>query len=211
MVTRMDERRFDELARRIAVDGRSRRSAIKALLGAVVGGALTLAGHREGDAATCRSAGSTCREHANCCSKTCLPASQFRDHRARCACQGGAPPCGSSCCTGVNPACCPANECADLDSDPQHCGSCGNVAETDRNEACCGGVITQLGTNTNCASCGDNCTVLGSEFHCAVGPGGLFCTDIPCPPQPPTVSPTAPGTATGLCTITNTETPTTFT
>ncbi len=206
----MDERRFDELARRVAVEGRSRRTAIKTLLGAVASGAFALAGHREAGAATCRAPGLTCREHANCCSKSCLPASQFRDRRARCGCQGGSLLCGSTCCKGVDQGCCPGDGCVDFDSDPQHCGSCGNTAETDRNETCCSGVITQLGTNTNCASCGDNCTALGSDYHCAVGPSGLFCTDIPCPPQP-TVTPTAPGTATGLCTITSTVTPTTVT
>jgi hypothetical protein len=191
----MDDHRFDNLARHVASAAATRRSAIKALLGAITGGALTLAGNRGSEAAACRPIGSVCREHANCCVKSCLPASLFQDRRARCGCPDQLTPCG--------------NECVDLNSDPQHCGKCGIVAETDRNETCCGGVITQLGTNANCAFCGDNCTNRGEAFHCAIGSSGLFCTDAPCPPQPTstgTVTPTAPSPITGLCTILNTVT-----
>jgi hypothetical protein len=191
----MDDHRFDELARHVANAGASRRSAMKAFLGAVTGGALTVAGGRGTRAAACRPVGSTCREHATCCSKNCLAASLFRDRRARCGCAAQETFCG--------------DECADLQTDPQHCGVCHNPVETDRNETCCDGNVVQLGTNTNCGSCGDDCTKLGAEFHCAVGPSGLFCTDIPCPPRPTsshTITPTAPTTVTGLCTITATST-----
>jgi hypothetical protein len=199
----VDGNRFDDITRAFAVQP-TRRGVLRRFVGAATALAMGGVTATDAGAAACRGEGSTCREHANCCSKTCLPASQFRDHRARCGCEGGVLPCGDSCCSGVDPTCCPGDGCADLDSDPQHCGACGNAAETDRNEACCGGVITQLGTSTNCASCGDDCTALGSEFHCAVGPSGLFCTDIPCPPQPSaTVTPTGL-----LCTITSTVTPT---
>jgi hypothetical protein len=198
----MDERRFDEFARQLAVEGRSRRTAIKSLLGAVIGGAIAVTGTRGGDAATCRAPGSACREHANCCFKNCLPASKFRDRRSRCSCEGGALPCGADCCKGANAACCPGDGCVDLATDPQHCGACGNAAETDRNEGCCNGQITQLGTDTQCAYCGNDCTALGQGYHCAFGPEGLFCTNEACPPQPTT---TGTITATGPCTITNTS------
>jgi hypothetical protein len=67
----MDAQRFDALTRALANRGSRRRflSGLAAVVG--IGGV----GH--GDAASCRSAGGICREHANCCSGVCFPPNRF--------------------------------------------------------------------------------------------------------------------------------------
>lgn len=74
---------------------------------------------------------------------------------------------------------CSPTVCANLDSDPQHCGTCGNVCAT--GEACisglcacpvgtvpCSGTCTSLNTDPkNCGACGNDC---GEEL-CVLNPG----------------------------------------
>ncbi len=79
----MDGSRFDALARALAVSGSRRR-----LIGAVVAGTLGVLGLRATEAAACRPVGSTCREHANCCSKRC--GDKDATGRHRCWCQTAA-------------------------------------------------------------------------------------------------------------------------
>ena len=78
----MDDKTFDRLVRALALPGSRRR-----LLAGFAAGALGLAGFERAVAATCRPAGSGCREHANCCSREC--GAKDAKGRRQCACRGG--------------------------------------------------------------------------------------------------------------------------
>lgn len=162
----VDSSRFDQFARRIAQKS-SRRSALKTLLGGAIVSAGATFGGSDVEARTCSPGGVICREHANCCSREC--GAKDRSGRRICtkACDAGLTNCAP-------------DGCVDLQTDPQHCGACGNLAETDRGEACCHGTVTNLGTDTNCSACGDDCaTRPGTECI------NFVCRDPKsCPPQP---------------------------
>lgn len=74
-------------------------------------------------------------------------------------------------CTAKNPftacsgaaTCCPATAaaaafCANLNTDVNNCGKCGNVCKTGAAlQGCCSGTCTDLTTSTNCGACGKAC------------------------------------------------------
>jgi hypothetical protein len=59
-----------------------------------------------------------------------------------------------------------AGRCVDLPSDPQNCGTCGNVCAADR--SCCGGLCVALTTDQHCGRCGTN---LQPPWKCCLPPG----------------------------------------
>ena len=73
----MDGSRFDALTKSLALSGSRRR-----VLAGLLGGALGAVGLGRAEGAECRPDNSTCREHANCCSKLCNPPDA--QHRRRC-------------------------------------------------------------------------------------------------------------------------------
>jgi hypothetical protein len=99
----MDDSRFDLLARSIA-EPRSRRAALRAIAGLVLGGSALVA-HAEGsEAATKRAFGVICRKSAECQSGVCGP--KDRKGRRRCTCSAGTVECGGAC-----QQCCQAGDC----------------------------------------------------------------------------------------------------
>src|SRR5215218_5995821 len=64
----MDDQRFDAIARAVAA-ATTRRSVLRAIAGAIGGGALVTVGRtHEAAAQTCQPAGEQCGEGFNCCS-----------------------------------------------------------------------------------------------------------------------------------------------
>lgn len=96
----MDDCRFDNLTRTLA-RGTSRRSLLKGLAGAVLGGGAMLGGVPSGEAFMCRQPGVLCAKDAQCCSGSCDPVSH------RCGgdlpCRSAGHPCegNQSCCAGL--------------------------------------------------------------------------------------------------------------
>ena len=88
-------------------------------------------------------------------------------------------------CRACNPgdACC-GGRCGNLASDPQNCGTCGNVCAG--NAACCAGKCVATDTAQNCGTCGTSCA---DGLQCkggqcvtpACAPGGpVDCTQASC-------------------------------
>jgi hypothetical protein len=144
----MDGNRFDNLSRALS-HAASRRSAIRAAVAAVVGGAsLAAVGNASAVAIVCRAPGQACSRNDQCCSAYC---EQRRTAPARtrnkCQCPAGNTICG--------------NDCADLQTDERHCGACGNACGA--GETCCNGACRDLDTDMNhCGSCGKRCS---GAFH----------------------------------------------
>jgi hypothetical protein len=165
----VDGSRFDALTLRLAV---SRRGALRALVAAA---GATLLGRLDAEAAACRAPGSTCREHANCCSRLCGP--KDATGRRRCQCQTAAD-CPTPANTCLKPTC--------------TAGICSNPVQPDNapcddgdpctgNDHCQAGICvgTPLaGFLEDCVAHTDCCAglVCGFEGHC-VEPAGGPCDD----------------------------------
>jgi hypothetical protein len=183
----VDGRRFDEIARHLAI-----RSSRRGVLGAVAATAAWLVAPRSVVGA--------------------CPPDQVWTSRNRCLCRStGRPPTSKGClcraastyCQGGT-TCCGRDGCVDLLTDPQHCGACGNPVATDRAEVCCAGIVTQLGSLTSCSTCGDDCRILGASAACCLTANGFACVSDGC--VTPTSTTTATGTGTGTATGTGTHT-----
>ncbi|MFT7624088.1 MAG: sulfatase activating formylglycine-generating enzyme, partial [Myxococcota bacterium] len=105
--------------------------------------------------------------------------------------------------------------CADLTSDPAHCGACGTACPADgacvlgacvcpeeRPENCAGQCVTVASDPDHCGACGAQCTPSHADVECRAGhcevlqcaAGWLQCTDDPpgdCPTEASTVLRTA--------------------
>ena len=174
----MDARRIDNLARRLALEGRSRRAIARALaaaasrraaVGLLVGIAAGLAGSGEAgaDHYACRHVGAGCRRNRQCCSSRCEKRACVAHHTGTCA--GNQ----SYCATGLT--------CGD------HC-YCWTTT---------GGALF-CGEGGTCATCAKDAHCerkTGRGSACVVEDGGncFGCSGRRC--APPCSSPTPEGTA----------------
>jgi hypothetical protein len=121
----MDDSRFDQLTRSLAI---SRRQALRGLVGAVGGGVLVAVGLGSAAARSCGAPGRICREHANCCSNVCGPKNRSGRRLCQCAtaadCPAPSGPCTTATCAGgacgtavaVGVACDDGNPCTTNDT-----------------------------------------------------------------------------------------------
>ena len=127
----MDGQRFDQMARWVERTV-SRRSALAGMLGLAAAG-LTVSGADAAVRRTCRPLAAGCLRNAQCCSGLCdTRRTTPRNRRNRCVCPDGLVSCGTT--------------CADLMSDDDNCGACGN--------ACAGTCVSGI-----CTCQGISCTV----------------------------------------------------
>lgn len=138
----MDGPRFDQLTRALTSFG-SRRQVITSLTGLALG----LVGLRSVDARVCSRAETICREHANCCSRSC--GLKDRSGRRRCTC-GSATDCPT-----------PNRPCQIATCDA---GVCGVTTVTDGTE-CVGGVCL----NGTCSSCTETEGICAANDDCCSG------------------------------------------
>ena len=165
----MDGKRFDDISRLLSRTT-GRRSAVKSVLGAILGGGAVVAGLDEASAtkplrgrpyrSTC-TADRQCRNPLICRREKSLP----RADRNRCGCPEGLVWC--------------AGQCVELGTE-DHCLACGDTCAS--GEFCCaeGNGCTELGTTDNCADCGDACNpdiadVCFDDAYCACGVNGEIC------------------------------------
>jgi hypothetical protein len=131
-------------------------------------GAMNCGPVKLGNKAHCASCTDVCSGGMDCISGKCdCPAG-----RARCG------PVGNEFCCSPNRSCCD-NQCVDLQTNPDHCGSCPNKCAT--GETCCSGTCANLQTSTDhCGSCPNKCSP------------GRVCSNGTCVCAPPT-TPCGPG------------------
>lgn len=189
----MEQRRFDDLTRRLGANS-SRRTVLKGLLAGAVGGFAGLVGGGEALAAK-GSGGSNkpdcCPSSApRLCDYTCVNVSTDPNHCGGCA---SACPTGATC---QNGAClCPqgtmqcGNACVDTSSDSNNCGTCGHVCASGQScvagscasscsPDCTGKVCGDDGCGGSCGACpGANC--VGSTFQAAATCSADGTTCIP--------------------------------
>jgi len=188
----MDDR-FDDLTKKLADEGMSRRRMVGRVFAALGGGALaTVAGERSALAATplkcppgLANCNGACRDtsinpdHCGGCGVTCAPGQMCRNGMCvACTCSPPAPapcPTGQIVCNGT---------CVDPRTDSRNCGSCGTICpsgQTCRSGAC--------STPTFCTP--------GAGQACYTGPAGTQGVGI-C--QAGTQTCLADGSAWGACT-----------
>jgi hypothetical protein len=184
----MDDRRFDALSRGLG-QGISRRRALAAAFGVLLGGAGVAAGLEPAGATrplrgrafrSACTADRQCRSPLVCRRERGLP----RTERNRCGCPAGQTWCpdlglcvvigSADHCTGCGDACpggatCCADQatCAVLASDVDHCGACGDPCDPARADGCSAG---------SCA-CGGGPACAGNQF-CREG----ACVEATCDP-----------------------------
>lgn len=152
----VDSSRFDDVTRVISASGSRRR-----LVSSLAAGALGLVWLGRTEAAVCRSVGSVCREHANCCSGRC--GAKDRTGRRQCVCQTDAD------CPGYGDRCrevaCENGVCtSDAVTPVVTLADCGG-----RCNGALAASVTLCEQTVTCPECAD-CFALG----CPGGGGGLF-------------------------------------
>ena len=178
----MDGPAFDELARAVA-GTRTRRSALRALAGAALAGALAA----DGAAARCFKAGNRCRHDWQCCSGKCREGECARCRNGRTACGGACVDTGTSLahCGGCDRPCdgaCVGGKCVACDED----GDC--PAPTGGSATCRpDGLCERTCDNAAFHVCGDApgaCQACCEDGHCADGQacmaGECACTADSC-------------------------------
>src|SRR5262245_45601527 len=165
---------FDEFSKSLA-ESVPRRESLRRL-GAVFAGAVLspLAAGTAWAAGKQAPAQDPCKAFCDRCSKgaprnQCLTACRACNNTPSRLCGG----CGTHACCGAGTTCC-SGRCADLDSDVNHCGACGNVCDEvvgphlhstcingsceydcDEGAVLCNGVCTL--DSENCGACGNVC------------------------------------------------------
>jgi hypothetical protein len=161
----MDETQFDNLARGLA-GLRSRRSALKTLLGGALGGAAVLVGAGTAGAAKPANPGKPSKpdccpaDAPTLCDLTCTPTPTDASNCGACGnvCQGGKICVGGACtCPSGQTDC--AGTCVDKLSDVNNCGACSHVCPAGNNltATCVQGVCG------SCTPCADGCTGLDTD------------------------------------------------
>lgn len=130
----MDRSRFDALTRSLAQPTATRRTALRAGIGALIA-AIGVAGvSGSAEAATCRANGGICRKHGDCCEGFCGAAD--RTGRRRCGCTTDAE-------CGVNTDCasyaCVEGSCTEMLATGTE--MCGDTCS----QSCCYGVCCEAG------------------------------------------------------------------
>ncbi len=126
--------------------------------------------------------GQVCREGTCCTLATCQPG-QCGSPSDGC---GGILHCGGC---GAGETCC-AGECANLESDPKHCGTCGNACPAGPEQGCCNGECAELcyEVGFGCCPTGKSCcgSVCCPDGDCCDGAecceAGQTCCDSSCCP-----------------------------
>ena len=167
----MDGRRFDELARRWAEGGGSRRALARLMVGGGVAAGVARLGLDEA-AARCIAPRNRCEAGDTCCDGA-------RCRRGRCKCPGGLKACG--------------RECVDTSRDPDHCNGCFNSCPDgpcefgrccQRLRKTCDSVLeccTPSGGSVSCTTIFDGkggtfgCGFVGNLDRCCVPAGGTGC------------------------------------
>jgi hypothetical protein len=166
----MDRDRFDDLTKRLARDGVSRRRLLRGLGGSLAGAVMSGFGLRAASAAT--GGNSLCAQWCH---------AQFRGAAAgQCTsdaahgmgpCYGCTGPQGQPCAAGF--ACAADGTCQPL------LGSGGGTCTADADcggQSCCGGTCTDTTSDpANCGSCGFNCAALLVGYRGPYGCSGGFC------------------------------------
>ena len=136
----MDGRYFDQIAKAQAERG-SRRQAVRLLVSSVLAPVLVHLGRREA-AAACRGFNQPCGKNAPCC-----PGSGLRCANGHCRCREG------------KRHCLPGPVCQNLETNPAHCGGCGQTCPAHApccikgkcrpkcGPVCCADCFVELGTN----------------------------------------------------------------
>jgi CXCXC repeat len=166
----LNDLKFDEMTKAMS-ETTSRRQALKLLVTSGAGGMLALVGAGGAQAIApgrCRKNGTVCRQHIECCSEFCDPAT------LQCACTPGAEVCPGTgacvpACTGTqvfNPETCRC-EC------PAGTTPCGSTCCTST-QTCTSGVCCQ--NPTTCSQTSDCCP----ESFCNRGPKGELGVCQPC-------------------------------
>jgi hypothetical protein len=177
----MDARRYDGVARRLAM-GVSRRQIVKSF----VGGAIGLGAIGRADTVVAQE---TC-----VCEDYCMYESY--DDEGNCSCDICAICCDGSCsteeecpCGDCGPYSCCDGACVDRYNDPDHCGACGNACGERQicvGGACicpegwtdCAGVCANLAAEpTHCGACGNACPagLVCTSGTCVCDAGGIMC------------------------------------
>jgi hypothetical protein len=185
----MNSERFDGLARAFS-HARSRRQALRGLVGIAAAGALALGG-RAASADACKGNGKACKKNSQCCSNTCVGTSG-RGNTGTCAAPavcgtfGPGPICGSSLCgCPTSVPCGPIESCT---CRAAHCVAAGETCES--NFDCCDGTCVCVDDQCTCdciapdecasGQCGcstDACTCRSKQCEAA---GGTCKDDSDC-------------------------------
>jgi hypothetical protein len=131
----------------------------------------------------CGACGETCDDVTNateCCGGACLDTTRDFDNCNGCAsaCNEGSPDFHDACCPVRDPvsgALTDEGTCADLDTNPLHCGGC-NI-ECLAGQQCCGGFCVDIDSLAHCGECGTSCTLASGQRCCHFGTLGGGCTE----------------------------------
>jgi len=164
----MDGHHFDELAKTLGRGGVTRRGALKALGGGLLGGLLGAGDRAPAGAHTCRAGGVLCLQDAHCCSGACDPAT----HRCAPTCRGGGHPCAG------NQACCAGLVC--VASGPGAALRCAAPATTTTTSTTTSTTTTSTTTSTPTTTTTAAC--LPALAPCAAG-GAACCAGLSCVAQ----------------------------